>query len=165
MSETEHYYAQIRKETLAATWACEKFSDFVFGKHIVLKTDHKPLVLLLQIKDLNQLLQRILRFCIRLDRFSFDITHVPGKELYTADTLSRVPVHCEISPDITELQELAELCVALVILHLPAGIQRLESYCKAQSEDSLCQKLIEYCNKGWQISIHWLDAAGNFAVN
>ena len=149
MSETERRYAQIEKEALAATWACEKFSDFVLGKHIALETDHKPLVPLLGIKDLDQLPPCILRFRLRLDRFSFDITHVPGKELYTADTLSRVPLHCEISADITELQELAELCIAHIISHLPAGSQRLESYCKAQSEDPLCRQLIEYCNGGW----------------
>ena len=88
MSETERRYAQIEKEALATTWACEKFSDFVLGKHIVLDTDHKPFVPLLGIKDLDQLPPRIVRFRLRLDRFSFDITHIPGKELYTADTLS-----------------------------------------------------------------------------
>ena len=149
MSETERQYAQIEKEALAATSACEKFSDFVLGKHIVLETDHKPLVPLLGIKDLDQLPPCILRFCLHLDRFSFDIIHVLGKELHTADTLSGVPVHCEISIDITELQELAKLCVAHVISHLSAGSQRPDSYQKAQSEDSVCQKLIEYCCTGW----------------
>ena len=67
MSETEQRYAQIEKEALAATWACEKFSDFVLGQHIVLETDHKPLVPLLGIKDLDQLPPRILRFCLCLD--------------------------------------------------------------------------------------------------
>ena len=104
---------------------------------------------LLGIKNLDQLPPRILRFRLCLDRFSFDIIHVPGKELYTADTLSRVPVHCEISVDTTELQELAELCVAHVISHLPAGSQRLDSYQKAQSKDSVCQQLIVYCRTGW----------------
>ena len=82
---------------------------------------------LLGIEDLDQLPPRIVRFRLRLDRFSYDIIHVPGKELYTADTLSKVPVHCEISVDTTELQELAKLCVAHVISHLPAGSQRLDS--------------------------------------
>ena len=68
MSETECRYAQIEKEALAATWACEKFSDFVLGKHIALETDHKPLIPLLGIKDLDQLPPRILRFRLCLDR-------------------------------------------------------------------------------------------------
>ena len=83
---------------------------------------------LLGIEDLNQLPPCILRFRLHLDRFSFDIIYVPGKELYTADTLSRVPVHCEISVATTELQELAKLYVAYVTSHLPAGSQRLDSY-------------------------------------
>jgi len=49
----------------------------------------KPLVALLGIKHLDSLPPRDLRFRLPLDRFSCDITHVPGKELYTADTLSR----------------------------------------------------------------------------
>jgi len=47
MIETERRYAQIEKEALATTWACEKFSNFVLGKHIRIETDHKPLVPLL----------------------------------------------------------------------------------------------------------------------
>ena len=31
------------------------------------------------------------RFRLQLDRFQFSIGHVPGKELYTADALSRAP--------------------------------------------------------------------------
>ena len=89
---------------------------------------------LLGIKDLDRLPPRILKFRLHLDRFSFDIIHVPGKELHTADTLSRVPVHCELLVDTTELQELAKLCVVHVISHLPAGSQRLDSYRKAQSD-------------------------------
>ena len=32
MTSTEQRYAQIEKEALATTWACEKFADFVLGK-------------------------------------------------------------------------------------------------------------------------------------
>ena len=92
MSETEHRYAQIEKEVLATTWACEKFADIIVGKHIKIETDHKPLVPLLGTKHLDCLPPRILRFRLRLNRFSYDIKHVPGKELYTADTLSRAPL-------------------------------------------------------------------------
>ena len=99
---------------------------------------------LLGIKDLDHLKPWILRFYLCLDRFSFDIQHVPGKELYTADTLSRVPVHCKISVDLVELQELAELCVAHVISHLPAGSKRLDSYRELQSKDVICKQFMTY---------------------
>lgn len=147
VSETERRYAQIEKEALATTWACEKFADFVVGKHIEIETDHKPLVPLLGAKHLDCLPPRILRFRLRLDRFSYDINHVPGKELYTADTLSRAPLPT-ISSENTQ-EELAELCMAAIISHLPASNQRLETYRQAQSSDPICQQILKYCREGW----------------
>ena len=147
MSETERRYAQIEKEALATTWACEKFADFVVGKHIEIETDHKPLVPLLGAKHLDCLPPRILRFRLRLDRFSYDINHVPGKELYTADTLSRAPLPT-ISSENTQ-EELAELCMEAIISHLPASNQRLETYRQAQSSDPICQQILKYCREGW----------------
>ena len=81
-------YAQIKKEAVVTTWACEKFSDFILGKQFAIETDHKPLVPLLGVKHLDCLPLRVLRFRLLLDCFDYVIHHVPGKELHTADTLS-----------------------------------------------------------------------------
>jgi len=62
LSETEQHYAQIEKEALATTWACEKFSTYLIGKTFDVETDHKPLVPLLNTKHLDDLPPRILRF-------------------------------------------------------------------------------------------------------
>ena len=74
----------------------------MIGKDIALETDHKPLVPLLGKTNLDCLPPRVLRFRIRLMRFSYTISHVAGKQLYTADTLSRAPVS---TPDSTHLAE------------------------------------------------------------
>ena len=47
MSETERRYAQIEKEALAVTWACEKFTDYILGRKFLIESDHKPLIPLL----------------------------------------------------------------------------------------------------------------------
>ena len=148
MTETECSYAQIEKEALATTWACEKFSDYVLGKKIVVETDHKPLVPLLSNKRLESLPPRILRFRLRLSRYDYAIEHVPGKLLYTADTLSRSPVS---SAELRELslQEEAELFAAVAIANLPASTQRLDVYKSKQQEDSICSKILKYCQQGW----------------
>ena len=62
------------------------------GVHILLETDHKPLIPLLGQKLLDQLPLRVQRFRLRLMRYSYDITYVPGKNLHTADALSRAPI-------------------------------------------------------------------------
>ena len=56
------HYAQIEKEVIAFTWGCERFSMYLLGKSLMLKTDHKPLLSLLSAKNLNRLLPHILQF-------------------------------------------------------------------------------------------------------
>ena len=131
MNETEQRYAQIEKEALAITWACEKFTNFILGKRFQIETDHKPLVPLFSTKHIDDLPPRILRFRLRLARFDYSISHVPGKHLYTADTLSRAPLTSDETD--TKLHDEAELLLAVNISDLPASKERLEEYKRAQS--------------------------------
>ena len=66
MTQTEGRYAQIEKEALAITWACDRFSDFLMGLKFHVQTDHKPLVPLLSTKGLDELPLRVQRFRMRL---------------------------------------------------------------------------------------------------
>lgn len=40
LSSVETRYAQVEKEALALTWACERFSDYLLGKTFTIDTDH-----------------------------------------------------------------------------------------------------------------------------
>ena len=113
MSPTELRYAQIEKEALSITWACDRFSEFLIGMEFEIQTDHKPLVPLLWTKQLDDLLPRILRFRLRLMRYQFSIYHVPGKNLVTADALSRAP-SSEATEEDNSLKEEVEAYVCLV---------------------------------------------------
>ena len=108
LTPTEQRYAQIEKEALALTWACERFSDFLVGLKFTIETDHKPLVPLFSYKNLDELPLRVQRFRMRMMRFLFSIHHVPGKHLTVADALSRAPLHQEE----TDLQDEADAFVS-----------------------------------------------------
>ena len=155
MTEMEQRYFQIEKEALALVWVCEKFEDYVLGKEIQLETDHKPLVPLLGKMHLDSLPPRILRFRLQLKRFSYSIVHVPGKELYTADTLSRAPLPSSGKPE----HDYIEQFVVTVVSTLPANADRLQEYHTAQPNDADCAQLIQLCRNGWpqrkqQVPVH-----------
>ena len=65
LTPTEQRYAQIEKEALALTWACERLSNYLIGIQFHIQTDHKPLVPLLGYKNLDELPIRVQRFRMR----------------------------------------------------------------------------------------------------
>ena len=148
LTSTEVKYAQIEKESLAITYACKRFSDYLIGKPFHIFTDYKPLVSLLGSKPLDSLPPRVQHFRMRLMRFTYTISYVPGKNLTVADTLSRAPV---TSPTSEEMQfsSSVEAYFSLVLQGLPATEKQLEQIQQAQKQDSVCCKLIKYCQEGW----------------
>ena len=147
MNETERRYAQIEKEALAVTWACHKFSDYILGSRFEIETDHKPLVPLLSSKQLDCLPPRVLRFRLKLARFDYTVSHIPGKLLVTADTLSRAPIDDEEQGLVDTDQ--TECFVSQIVESLPASKTRLEQIRLAQEEDHVCRAVRDYCRVGW----------------
>ena len=148
LTPTEEKYAQIEKEALGITWACERFSEYLIGLAFRVETDHKPLVSLFGAKNLEELPARIQRFKMRLMRFTFTISHTPGKELTVADALSRAPTHSASAAD-EQLCQDAEMFVNTITTNLPATAQYLLEIAKKQDEDKPCSKVKQFCKTGW----------------
>ena len=130
MTPTEQRYSQIEREALAVIWACERFRDYLIGLSFHIQTDHKPLVPLF----LDVLPVRVQRFHLRLMRFNFTVSHVPGKNLVVADTLSRAPVSSGVTDD-EEFQQEVEAYINLTVQQLPASEHRLKEIMARQQED------------------------------
>ena len=80
-------------------------------------------------------------------RFDYTVYHVPGKSLYTADTLSHAPLpHSE--SDCGEAASIEEQIIE-DISQLPANKDYLKCYSQAQADDALCTQLKQYCLNGW----------------
>ncbi|KAK9700896.1 RNase H-like domain found in reverse transcriptase [Popillia japonica] len=76
LTKTERNYAQIEKELLAVVFACIRFDQLITANpKVTVKTDHKPLLSMLQ-----------------LQRYNLYLEFISGKNNKVADTLSRTPV-------------------------------------------------------------------------
>ena len=138
----------MEKEALPATWACEKFRDFVTRLNFELQADHKPLVPLLSSKDLSQMLPRILRFRMRMMRYAPTVVHVPGKDQITADALSRASVDGPDSHDAT-LVDNVEAFTSQTIDLLPANQRKLLDIRDAQRENAILRQVVQHVQAGW----------------
>ena len=87
VNDAERNYAAFEKEALAATWAAERFRDYLLGLDFVIGTDHKPLVPLLNGTDVAQMPPGSHRFQLRLTRYKPTVTDACGKHQVTADAL------------------------------------------------------------------------------
>ena len=145
LTPTEQRYAQIEKEALAFTWACERFADFLLGMEFHIHTDHKPLVPLFGSKNLDELPIRVQRFRLR---YRFTISHVPGASLKVADALSRAPCSEAQPADVVFERETAAY-VDAVVQSLPATDKQIERIKHHQEEDEECQEAIRYTQSGW----------------
>jgi len=84
-------------------------------------------------------------------RFDYNIVHVAGKYLYTADLLSRVPQRTSADAQSMSQQEDIEYYIQSVTSYLPASEKRLQIqiYRQGQAEDPTIKLVISYCLSGW----------------
>ena len=148
LTETERRYAQIEKEALAITWACEHWTDLLTGMQFEIESDHKPLIPLLSTKLIHELPLRVQRFRMRLLRYSFTIRHVPGKELYTADALSRAPQDIDDLPD-EQFTQNTEAYINAMLVTLPVSDQRIEKIRQELKKDETLRIVMYNVENGW----------------
>ncbi|UYV77326.1 K02A2.6-like [Cordylochernes scorpioides] len=146
MTPTEKRYAQIEKEALAITWACERFQDFLLGKRFRIETDHKPLIPLFSTKELSSLTPRLQRFRMRMMRFGFEIVHIPGKELLDADALSRQPL---LTTEGGEDERPTSAHINAVLSSITDKDEMLTKIFEAQQEDTTLKAVVNYLEQGW----------------
>ena len=103
-------------------------TPYLLGLKFKLETDHKPLVPLLSTKALDELPPRVLRFRLRLMKFTFDVVHVPGKRLITADALSGAPVKHTFTQEEKDNEAEVKVFVDAVIQSLPVTEARLREF-------------------------------------
>ncbi|XP_065312768.1 uncharacterized protein LOC135922294 [Gordionus sp. m RMFG-2023] len=104
LSAAEKNYATIDREVSAIMFAIEKFHQYIFGRHFILVTDHKPLQYILGDKrDLNKITNnRLIRWATKLLNYDYEIIYRPGNHNKCADALSRLGVEKAKTNDVTK---------------------------------------------------------------
>ena len=92
LKPAERNYSVIEKEALAVYWAFKKFEVYLYGRHFVLRTDHRPL---LHLQSADKLNPRLKRWSLYMSLFTFTAQHIEGENNHMADLLSRRPLTFE----------------------------------------------------------------------
>ena len=103
LNTAERNYSQIDREGLGIIFGVKKFHKFIFGKKVTIITDHKPLLGLIgEHKAIpKNCSPKVQRWVITLAAYDYELKHKAGVE-NSADGLSRLPLHTEISSYILE---------------------------------------------------------------
>ncbi|XP_065196547.1 uncharacterized protein K02A2.6-like [Sycon ciliatum] len=150
LTKTEQGYAQIEKECLAAVWTCERLDQYLFGApRFIVQTDHKPLVPLINTRDLDKVPIRCQRMLLRFLRYEVQAIHVPGKDLVVADTLSRAPASASVD---NVLQDDIGMVLSTTAEDLTSP-SVLADLAKATSEDPVLSSVMRYVIHGWPATV------------
>ena len=146
LTTTEQNYAQIEKEFLAVVFSCEHFEHYIYGKHVTVETDHKPLIAI-QKKPINTASKRLQRMMLRLQRFDLNLTYKPGKEMFIADALSRA------LPKQSKISSTSHFCNDLETVNfvedLPISDSTLAKFQVETAKDESLQVLSQVIRAGW----------------
>ena len=152
MTHAETRYAMIEKELLGICYAFERFHQFVYGHgDVMVETDHKPLIPLFN-KNLSNCPLRVQRLMIRLQKYNFSISFMPGKYLHTADALSRsigVRGNIERVTHEAELTDETNHYVDAVVNSLPVSQTCLDQIRHECKQDEQMIQVSNYTLGGW----------------
>lgn len=88
-NKAERNKPPIEKELLAVHFAITEFRPYIYGRHFIVKSDHKPLIYLYNLKNPSSCLSRIR---LDLEEYDFEIQYIRGKDNVIADALSRITI-------------------------------------------------------------------------
>ena len=105
LTDIETRYAPIETEMLAVVFACRKFHQYIYGRSVVIETDHKPLQAISS-KPLSQVPLRLQKMILNVRVYDVAIRYIPGSKQVLADTLSRASVQNDDNGAYEEFQEI-----------------------------------------------------------
>ena len=123
---------------LAVVYGLEKYHHYVYGRGVIVYTDHKPLVNIKQ-KSLKNAPKRLQSMLLRIQDYNYKLLYNPGKSIPVADALSRGPV--DKSENVHVMSNSATL---------PLKEERFEEKRREKEKDNILCSLRKVISEGWQ---------------
>ncbi|XP_017479034.1 PREDICTED: uncharacterized protein K02A2.6-like [Rhagoletis zephyria] len=141
----ERNYAQIDREALAIIFGVKHFHQYIAGREVIIVTDHKPLLgIFNRKKQIPQMLSpRMLRWCLLLAAYDYQLEYRPGQKHANADCLSRLPLSANIDADMSGPAD-----VLMLELRNNTPI-KAEQIAEATSRDPIMSRVLRWLLHGW----------------
>ena len=97
LTNVESCYANIEKECLSVCFGLEKFHTYIYGRHVLIENDHKPLEMI-QHKPIHVAPPRLQQMLLHMQKYDYTIVYKPGKDMVLVDCLSCFPSNSNYLP-------------------------------------------------------------------
>lgn len=152
LNATPQRNSVMEKETLTVLFGAQKFHHYIYGRPIIVESDHKPLENIFR-KPLSEAPPRLTRFMLQIQKYDFVVKYQPGKNQHLSDTLSRLNL-AATSENLVPEVEINEITLNT---HLPVSPEKYKQFQEETRKDSQLQMLIQVVEQGWpdkKVNVH-----------
>ena len=141
---------------LAIVFALRRFDQYVYGREVLVESDHQPLETILR-KPLHEAPRRLQRMMMEFQRHDLTVKYLKGENMYLTDTLSRafLPIiESEYDNDervcaFTSQKDFENVHVDGT--EIAISDQRLSQFAQNTRNDALMVRLKTIIQDGWPI--------------
>ena len=88
---------QTLRECLSVCFGLKKFHTYIYGRHVLVENDHKPLEII-QHKPIHAAPPKLQWMLLCMQKYDYTISYKPGKNMVLADQLSHFPSNSNYLP-------------------------------------------------------------------
>ena len=114
LTDPETRYATIDKEMLAVVFSFEKWHQFVFGRHVIVRTDHESLEAITK-KPLDRAPKRLQGMLLTSLAYHIEVQYVRGRTQHLADMMSRSYLPTDSQDTSSEFEVVNAVQIALYL--------------------------------------------------
>ncbi|XP_055605612.1 uncharacterized protein K02A2.6-like [Uranotaenia lowii] len=153
LTSAETNYSQIEKEGLALIFAVTRFHRMLFGRHFILETDRKPLLVIFGSKKGIPVYtaNRLQRWALTLLLYDFTIKYISTDSFGYADILSRL-INTHIRPEeeyviaSIEMEKSIDNVIHQTLEVIPLTFKTIQA---ATEADPLLKQVQNFVHQGW----------------